>query len=51
MNKKITAIIVTADHSTEVEEEVLKHGHKLLFKPLKPAALRTTMNNELRSAV
>ncbi|MCP4272949.1 MAG: PAS domain-containing protein [Gammaproteobacteria bacterium] len=50
-NKKIPAIIVTADHSTEVEQEVLEHGHKLLFKPLKPAALRTTMNNELRSAV
>jgi len=43
----IPAIIVTADHSNEVEQKVLKNGHKLLFKPLKPAILRTTMNNEL----
>jgi len=48
IGKKIPAIIVTADHSTEVEQEVLQQGHKLLYKPLKPASLRTTMNNELR---
>ncbi|MCP3675521.1 MAG: PAS domain-containing protein [Gammaproteobacteria bacterium] len=45
---KIPAIIVTADHSNEVEQVILNNGHKLLYKPLKPAMLRTTMNNEMR---
>lgn len=49
VGKNIPAIIVTADHSSLVEDEVLRQGHKLLYKPLKPAVLRATMNNVLRA--
>ena len=45
---EIPAIIVTADHSNEVEEKILELGLKLLHKPVKPAMLRATMNHELR---
>jgi len=44
---KIPAIIVTADHTQEVEDEIIENGLKLLHKPLKPAMLRATMNSEL----
>ncbi|HJU32235.1 MAG TPA: PAS domain-containing hybrid sensor histidine kinase/response regulator [Hyphomicrobiaceae bacterium] len=37
------AILVTADHSAEVQREVRLHGHPLLRKPLKAAALRALM--------
>jgi len=45
----IPAIFVTADHSDKVEQEIVSNGHKLLYKPLKPAILRVTMSNELRN--
>jgi len=45
---QIPAIIVTADHSKEVENRIKAFGLKLLHKPVKPASLRATMNNELR---
>ncbi len=44
---EIPAIIVTADHSIEVENRIKVVGMKLLHKPVKPAALRATMNSEL----
>ena len=44
---EIPAIIVTADHSQKVEKEIKSYGLKLLHKPVKPAVLRATMNNEL----
>lgn len=44
----IPAIIVTADHSMKVADEIKNAGLKLLHKPVKPATLRTTMNYELR---
>lgn len=43
----IPAIIVTADHSKELEDETNHRGFKLLHKPLKPAVLRVTMNKVL----
>lgn len=39
----LPAIIVTADHSTEVAETVREAGCELLCKPLKPAELRVLM--------
>ncbi|MGD9831090.1 MAG: hybrid sensor histidine kinase/response regulator, partial [Hyphomicrobiaceae bacterium] len=37
------AIIITADHSLEVQREVKAAGHHLLRKPLKTAALRSLL--------
>jgi len=36
----IPAVVLTADHSREVADEVRDAGHALLHKPVKPAALR-----------
>ena len=36
-------IIITADHSAEVQREVRLRGYALLRKPLKAAALRALM--------
>ncbi|MBV1907830.1 MAG: hybrid sensor histidine kinase/response regulator [Kangiellaceae bacterium] len=47
LGQEVPAIIVTADHTEEVENEVKRMGLLLLYKPLKPAVLRATMNSEL----
>lgn len=44
----IPAIIVTANHSRELVEELNEQDIKLLHKPVKPAILRATISNELR---
>ena len=44
---KIPAIIVTADHTQSVREEIRDSGHALLQKPIKPAALRALMSRIL----
>ena len=36
----VPAVVLTADHSREVADEVRAAGHALLHKPVKPAALR-----------
>jgi CheY-like chemotaxis protein len=36
-------VIITADHSAEVQREVRVHGYALLRKPIKAAALRALM--------
>jgi PAS domain S-box-containing protein len=36
----VPAVVLTADHSREVADEVRDAGHALLHKPVKPAALR-----------
>ena len=43
----IPAIIVTADHSESVRQEVRSSGDALLHKPIKPAALRALMSRIL----
>ena len=40
MGRNVPAIIITADHSAEVTEEVQKHNIQILRKPIKPAQLR-----------
>ena len=41
--EEIPAILVTADRSNEVREEAETYGIPVLNKPVKPAALRTTL--------
>lgn len=45
---EIPAIIVTADHSKDVEDKIKNEGLELLHKPVKPAVLRATVNHVLR---
>jgi signal transduction histidine kinase/CheY-like chemotaxis protein len=45
----LPAIVITADRSPELEEEVKKRGYGLLRKPIKPAALRALMTNTLKN--
>ena len=45
---EIPAIIVTADHSPEVELEVKSAGISMIRKPVKPAILRASINSTLR---
>jgi CheY-like chemotaxis protein/anti-sigma regulatory factor (Ser/Thr protein kinase) len=37
-------IVISADHTPEVQREIRKHGHAFLRKPLKAAALRALMH-------
>ncbi len=41
--REIPAVIITADHSPELEREIRRRGLALLRKPLKPAQLRALM--------
>ncbi len=43
----IPAIVVTADHTEAVRQEVRESGDALLRKPIKPAALRAQMSRLL----
>jgi signal transduction histidine kinase len=45
----LPAIVITADRSPKLEEEVKKRGYGLLRKPIKPAALRALMTNTLKN--
>ncbi|MEL7024170.1 MAG: PAS-domain containing protein [Pseudomonadota bacterium] len=41
----VPAVILTADHSDEVAAAVRSAGHRMLHKPIKPAALRALINS------
>ena len=41
----LLAIVITADRSTSLEDEVRAKGYGLLRKPIKPAALRSLISN------
>jgi CheY-like chemotaxis protein len=43
VQSQIPVIVITADHSAEVQREIRKLGYALLRKPLKAAALRALM--------
>jgi Na+/proline symporter/signal transduction histidine kinase len=45
----LPAIVITADRSPELEEQVRDQGPGLLRKPIKPAALRALMTNTLKN--
>lgn len=44
LERAVPAIIITADHSLEVQREVKSHELSMLRKPLKAAALRAILN-------
>lgn len=43
----VPAIIVTADHSESVRDEIRESGEAILHKPIKPAALRALLSRML----
>ncbi len=47
---RLPVIVITADLSAELEDEVRRRGYGLLRKPIKPGTLRTLMTNMLRAA-
>ena len=49
LGKRLPAIVITADRSPQLEEDVRRHGYGLLRKPIKPAALRALMTNTLKN--
>jgi CheY-like chemotaxis protein len=44
IGENVPVIVITADASAEVSREVRSHGHPLLRKPVKAAALRALMH-------
>jgi len=46
---RLPAIVITADRSVQLEEEVRAMGYGLLRKPIRPAALRALMTNMLKT--
>jgi DNA-binding response OmpR family regulator len=44
---RLPAVILTADYTEEVIDEVRRENHAILHKPVKPAALRALMNRIL----
>ena len=49
INKKIPAIFVTANFSKRVKVKIDKLNYELLYKPVKPAKLRTTIETIIRN--
>ena len=46
-SQPVPAIVITADRTDEVKQDVADYGAQLLHKPMKPAALRAMMNTVL----
>lgn len=46
-NRQVPAIVITADHTEAVAEEIRGLGYALLHKPVKPAALRAQITSLL----
>lgn len=46
-SKPVPAIVITADRTDEVKQDIAEQGLQLLQKPMKPAALRAMMNTVL----
>ena len=44
LEQEVPAVIITADHTLEVQREVKGHELTMLRKPLKAAALRAILN-------
>jgi signal transduction histidine kinase len=45
LGTRLPAIVITADRTVKLEDEVRARGYGLLRKPIKPAALRTLISN------
>lgn len=50
LSRKVPAIIITADRTEEVKEEIASHSAQLLTKPIRPAALRAMINKTIATA-
>ncbi|WP_447957209.1 hybrid sensor histidine kinase/response regulator [Vreelandella sp. EE7] len=46
----VPGIVITADRTEEVAEEVKRSGYQLLLKPVKPAALRALLTRTLQAS-
>ena len=46
----LPAVVITADHSDEVRENVRLAGVRLVRKPIRPAGLRAALNQLLASS-
>jgi CheY-like chemotaxis protein len=46
-SRPVPGILITADHSVEVQDQVKRHGYWLLRKPLNPAQLRALLTTLL----
>jgi len=49
LERRLPAIVITADRSNELEEAVKARGYGLLRKPIRPAALRALMTNMMKT--
>ena len=49
INQKIPVIVVTANFSKQVKVKIDKLNYELLYKPIKPAKLRTTIETIIRN--
>jgi PAS domain S-box-containing protein len=50
VSKAIPAIVITADRTDAVKEEISQYGAQLLTKPIRPAALRAMINKTIATA-
>ena len=46
---RLPAIVITADRTVKLEDEVRSRGYGLLRKPIKPAALRALITNTVKN--
>ena len=46
----VPSIVITADRSEEVAEQIKRAGHHLLLKPVRPAALRALLSRTLQAS-
>ncbi|MGO1343942.1 response regulator, partial [Chromohalobacter japonicus] len=45
----VPGIVITADRTDEVAEEIRRNGYQLLLKPVRPAALRALLTRTLQA--
>ncbi|WP_415900059.1 NahK/ErcS family hybrid sensor histidine kinase/response regulator [Neptuniibacter sp. QD48_11] len=50
LEKPVPSIVITADRTEEVKNEIQDHGSQLLTKPIRPAALRAMINKTIATA-
>nr|WP_286240991.1 NahK/ErcS family hybrid sensor histidine kinase/response regulator [Neptuniibacter halophilus] len=50
LEKDVPSIVITADRTDEVKEEISNSGAQLLTKPIRPAALRAMINKTIANA-
>ena len=48
LEKAIPGILITGYMAPEVREDAINRGYQILYKPVKPAALRALVNKQLK---